>query len=334
MTPLRSNISRLVEVSDVDDDNDDDDDNNDDDDDDSDDIDDMSFRLFVPPKKPVNEAVITPAETKTKIDIFRQPDIPTPEQMDALIKEIHSTARKPPQVVSITVESPFDIDNDEPNASMVHQDVQSPNFDDNFNFVANEETFAPGSSSAPSPPEHDVASIKLAKILSFQDSIPQCRGKSIYWLRTRRLSTFYFDFKDKLFRKFVDEFKTSSSDDGKCHTPKPRMAETSVGGELHVQYHNNEYNSAQSVEKLNDTSHPRPAGLAVACSSCVGLSETLVITTRNFNLYSRSTKKNVSQFTLTIGYELTLSDLLGWMMEKRSFLVKDTWEMLEALKVL
>ncbi|CAH1423724.1 unnamed protein product [Lactuca virosa] len=74
MTPSRSNISCLVEVSD------------DDDDDDSDDIDDMSFCLFVPPKEPVNEAVITPAETETEINIFRQPNIPTPEQMDALFK--------------------------------------------------------------------------------------------------------------------------------------------------------------------------------------------------------------------------------------------------------
>ena len=31
-----------------------------------------------------------------------------------------------------------------------------------------------------------------------------------------------------------------------CHTPKPRMAETSEGGGLHVEYNNNEYNSAQS----------------------------------------------------------------------------------------
>ena len=45
--------------------------------------------------------------------------------------------------------------------------------------IANKETFASGSSSAPPPPEHDVASIKLAKILSFQDSIPLSRGKGI-----------------------------------------------------------------------------------------------------------------------------------------------------------
>ncbi|CAH1449237.1 unnamed protein product [Lactuca virosa] len=64
-------------------------------------------------------------------------------------------------------------------SAQVHQDAQSPNFDDEFNFVANEETFASGSSSARPPPEHDVASINLAKILAFQDSIPQLRGKGI-----------------------------------------------------------------------------------------------------------------------------------------------------------
>ena len=30
------------------------------------------------------------------------------------------------------------------------------------------------------------------------------------------LTSFYFDLKDKLFRKFGDEFKMSSSDDGKA----------------------------------------------------------------------------------------------------------------------
>nr|KAJ0215336.1 hypothetical protein LSAT_V11C300138450 [Lactuca sativa] len=44
----------------------------------------------------------------------------------------------------------------------------------------NEEVFASGSSYAPPPPEHDVASIKLAKLLAFQDFIPQSRGKGIY----------------------------------------------------------------------------------------------------------------------------------------------------------
>ncbi|CAI9269901.1 unnamed protein product [Lactuca saligna] len=46
VTPSKSNLSFSVEVSD--------------DDDDFNDIDDVNFRLFVPPKEPVNEVVITP----------------------------------------------------------------------------------------------------------------------------------------------------------------------------------------------------------------------------------------------------------------------------------
>ncbi|CAH1454490.1 unnamed protein product [Lactuca virosa] len=115
-TQPRSNISSSVEVPDDDDDNNDDDD---DDDDDSNDVDDMSFPLFVPPKEPVNEVVITTAETETEFNIFRQPNIPTPEQMDALIKELHSTARKPPQSVPVTVESPSESAKEEPNASQI-----------------------------------------------------------------------------------------------------------------------------------------------------------------------------------------------------------------------
>ncbi|CAH1451245.1 unnamed protein product [Lactuca virosa] len=45
--------------------------------------------------------------------------------------------------------------------------------------MANEESFASGSSSAPPPPEHDAASIKIAKLLAFQDSISQSKGKGI-----------------------------------------------------------------------------------------------------------------------------------------------------------
>lgn len=64
-------------------------------------------------------------------------------------------------------------------STQFHQDVQSLNFVDDFNFVANEETFSLGSYSAPQPPEHDVVSLKLAKLLAFQDSIPQSKGKEI-----------------------------------------------------------------------------------------------------------------------------------------------------------
>lgn len=75
--------------------------------------------MSVPPKEPVNEVVIIPAETETEINIFRQPNTPTPEQMDALTKELQSTARKPHQAVYVSVESPSDSDKHEPNASLV-----------------------------------------------------------------------------------------------------------------------------------------------------------------------------------------------------------------------
>ncbi|CAH1426953.1 unnamed protein product [Lactuca virosa] len=45
--------------------------------------------------------------------------------------------------------------------------------------MVSEETFASGSSSTPPPPEHDVASVKLAKLLAFQDSFSQSKGKGI-----------------------------------------------------------------------------------------------------------------------------------------------------------
>lgn len=72
--------------------------------------------MFVPPKEPVNEVVFTPNETESKINIFRQPNIPTSEQIDALIKELQCTARKHPQAVPITVESRSESDKYEPNA--------------------------------------------------------------------------------------------------------------------------------------------------------------------------------------------------------------------------
>ncbi|CAH1430711.1 unnamed protein product [Lactuca virosa] len=146
-----------------------------------------------------------------------------------------------------------------------------------------QETFSSESSSAPPPPEHDVASIKLAKLLDFQDSIPQSRGKGIYIGSEQRgdedsqqtiselrqeililkqesiekdsligkldvrvselenensqknkqiselqanlggLTAFYFDLKDKLIVKFGDEFKSSSSDDGKAPESSERV---------------------------------------------------------------------------------------------------------------
>ncbi|CAH1434456.1 unnamed protein product [Lactuca virosa] len=236
VAPSRQNLSSSFEVSDSDDD---DGVNSDDDDDDSDSDDDgMDFRMFVPSKEPVNEVVISVAKTEKEINIFKQPNDPTPEQMEALIAQLQSNARKPPQVVPVTSESPFESDKDYSNVSLVqikrrrrdprpvvlvtepvqqptpivepaqvipddqsptvepaqiiqddqspivepaqvHQDVQSPILDEDFDFLANEETFASGSSSAPPPPEHDFASVKLAKLLAFQDSIPRSKGKGI-----------------------------------------------------------------------------------------------------------------------------------------------------------
>ncbi|CAH1431214.1 unnamed protein product [Lactuca virosa] len=115
VAPSRPNLSFSFEVSDSDDDYDV---NNDDDGCDSDD-DGMDFRMFVPPKDPVNEAVISPAETEKEINIFKQPNDPTPEQIEALIARLQSTARKPPQAVPVTPESPSESDKDDLNASLV-----------------------------------------------------------------------------------------------------------------------------------------------------------------------------------------------------------------------
>ncbi|CAH1421901.1 unnamed protein product [Lactuca virosa] len=295
VAPYGSNLSLSVEVAD--DDDDDDDDGNDDDHNDDDDND-VNFRFFVPPKELVNEAVITPAETKSVINIFKQPNNPTPEQMEALVKELQSNARKPPQAVSVTFESPSENDKDEPNASLmpkkrrqrdprsgvlitkpVREDVQSlivepaqvlevvqspiteppqndrdeqgPIFDEDF--LVDEEVFSSGSSSDPPRPEHDVTSIKLAKLLAFQDSIPQSRGnesiekdlligkldvrvsklekenshknKQISKLQANLggLTAFYFDLKDKLIRKFGDKVQMSSSDDGNAPEASKRV---------------------------------------------------------------------------------------------------------------
>ncbi|CAH1421421.1 unnamed protein product [Lactuca virosa] len=107
-----------VEISDDDDDDDDDDDVNNDDDDDDDD-DGMDFCMFVPSKEPVNEAVISPAETEKEINIFKQPNDPTPEQMEALIEQLQSTARKPPQAVPVTPASPSGSDKENSSASLM-----------------------------------------------------------------------------------------------------------------------------------------------------------------------------------------------------------------------
>ncbi|CAH1421830.1 unnamed protein product [Lactuca virosa] len=231
VAPARSNLSSSFEVSDSDDDNDTNDDVDDSDDDDSDSDDNgMDFRMYVPPKESISKDVDTPTETEKDVNIFKQSNDPTPEQMDALIAQLQSTTRKPPQAVPVISDSPSESDKIDSNASLVprkqrrkdprpgvlstepvqqpsqiveptqvthdvqrpiiepasvQEDIQSPIIEpapiqqDVHSQMANEETFTSGSSSAPPPPEHDDASVKLAKLLAFQDSISQSKGKGI-----------------------------------------------------------------------------------------------------------------------------------------------------------
>ncbi|CAH1425438.1 unnamed protein product [Lactuca virosa] len=242
MTPSRSNISSSVEVTD----DDDDDDDNDDDYDDSDDNDDVNFRLFVPPKEPVNEVVITPAETESVINIFKQPDNPTPEQMETLIKELQSNARKPPQAVPVTVESPSESDKDEPNASQmtkkrrrrdprrgvlitepvqqsasivepaqINEDVQSPIVEP---AQVHEDVQGPIIEPAQESIEKDLLIGKLDVIVSELEKENSQKNKDITEIQANLggLTAFYFDLKDKLIGKFGDDFKLSSSDGGKA----------------------------------------------------------------------------------------------------------------------
>nr|KAJ0221211.1 hypothetical protein LSAT_V11C200086610 [Lactuca sativa] len=77
--PSRPNLSSLSEVFDDDDDDDDDDDESDSDNDG------MDFRMFVPTNEPVNEAVISLAETEKEINILKQQNDPTSEQWKLLL---------------------------------------------------------------------------------------------------------------------------------------------------------------------------------------------------------------------------------------------------------
>ncbi|CAH1439995.1 unnamed protein product [Lactuca virosa] len=110
--------------------------------------------------------------------------------------------------------------------------------------MANEEAFASGSSSAPPPPEHDVASVKLAKLLAFQDSISQSKGKGIC-IGSRQggdedSHQTISELKQEIMflkQESIEKDLLIGSLDvrvSNCHTPKPRMAETSGGGGLHV----------------------------------------------------------------------------------------------------
>ncbi|CAI9266029.1 unnamed protein product [Lactuca saligna] len=117
LVPSKSNLSFSFEVSDDDDDDDEDEDKDDEVDDDDDDDDDVF--VFEPSKEPVNEAVISLARTEKGINIFKQTNDPTPEQMEALIEKFHPTARKPPQAVLVTTESPSGSDKDDSNTSLM-----------------------------------------------------------------------------------------------------------------------------------------------------------------------------------------------------------------------
>ncbi|CAI9297743.1 unnamed protein product [Lactuca saligna] len=112
--PSRPNLSSSFEVSEDDDDDDDDDES----DSDNDGID---FRMFVPSKESVNEVVISPAETKEEINIFKQQNNPTPKHMEALIDKLQSTTRKPPKAVYITFGYPSGSDKDNSKASLLPQ---------------------------------------------------------------------------------------------------------------------------------------------------------------------------------------------------------------------
>ncbi|CAH1440067.1 unnamed protein product [Lactuca virosa] len=231
VAPARPNLISSFEVVD---DSDDDDANDDDDisDDDNNDSDDegMDFRMYVPPKEPISKDVDTPAKTAEDVNIFKQSNDPTPEQMDSLIAQLQSTARKPSQTVPFISDSPSESDKMDSNASLaprkqkrkdprpgvlydepvqqpspiteptqvahdaqsqivepvqVIQYVQSPIIEtapvqENVQSqMINEETFPSVSSSAPPPPEHDAASVKLSKLLAFQYSFSQSKGKGI-----------------------------------------------------------------------------------------------------------------------------------------------------------
>ncbi|CAH1448106.1 unnamed protein product [Lactuca virosa] len=78
----------------------------------------MDFHIYVPPKEPISKDVDTPAESEKDVNIFKQSNDPTPKQMDALIAQLQSTARKPPQAVPVISDSPFESDKIDSNASL------------------------------------------------------------------------------------------------------------------------------------------------------------------------------------------------------------------------
>ncbi|CAI9287501.1 unnamed protein product [Lactuca saligna] len=161
MVPSRSNLSFSLEVSD------DDDDVNDDDDDDD-------VRMFEPLKEPVNEAS-TARKPPQAVPDTKSPSGSDKDDSNASLMSRKRRRRDPRSGVLITKPIQQLTSNVEP--AQVNQDDQSPIFYEDL--LANEEIFSSRSSSTPPPPEHDYASIKLAKLIAFQESIPQSRGKGI-----------------------------------------------------------------------------------------------------------------------------------------------------------
>ncbi|CAH1423404.1 unnamed protein product [Lactuca virosa] len=120
VAPARPNLSSSFEVSDSDDENDIDNDVGDSDDDDDTDSDDgVDFRMYVPPKEPISKDDDSDSdETEKDVNIFKQSNDTTPEQIDALIAQLQSTVRKPPQAVPVISDSPSESDKIVSNASL------------------------------------------------------------------------------------------------------------------------------------------------------------------------------------------------------------------------
>ncbi|CAH1421314.1 unnamed protein product [Lactuca virosa] len=180
--------------------------------------------MHVPPQRFASKVLDTPVETEKDVYIFKHSNDPTPDQMDALISQLQSTARKPPQAVPVISASPSESDKIDSDASLLPrmrrrndprsgvfvsepvqpsspteeptlvsqvnqslsiglaqmaQDDLSPIVEPVHVSQDDEETFTSRSSSAPSLPEHDAKSVKLVRILPFQDSISQSKGKGI-----------------------------------------------------------------------------------------------------------------------------------------------------------
>ncbi|CAI9294423.1 unnamed protein product [Lactuca saligna] len=84
VAPSISNISFSFEVSD-----------DDDDDDDEEEEEEEDVRMFESSKELVNEDVTSPTDTEKEINIFKKPNNPMSEQMEALIEKLQLTVRKP-----------------------------------------------------------------------------------------------------------------------------------------------------------------------------------------------------------------------------------------------